>query len=293
MPINLTTHVKARILALGLILLMSLLASCTRPACPTTPHQKAKDVLIHLRKQREPVHSLRAEARIERFERGKRVKLTVWMLVARPSDMRLDVMTQLGPIATLTTTKSTFTLSDTRKQQVYLGAPCPSNIARLLGISMPSKDVIRLFLGDTPLLPATQTALQCNANGNYQITRTGTKGNQQIIEVRVLDSDIHEAPSKQRLTLVSSSMQDANNRVLWRLDFDKVKRLPVPAANAELWLPHRVHVQDYVNDTQSIIRFQDIDLNPAMPDTAFQQSPPASFEQRHLNCDEPYTTPAP
>jgi len=78
------------------------------------------------------------------------------MFLEQPNRVRFDVMTQLGPVAVLTSDGESFQLSDLREGTFLHGPTCPENIAQLLGVSIGAREVLGLLTGDTPTLDAIQ-----------------------------------------------------------------------------------------------------------------------------------------
>ena len=66
--------------------------------------------------------SLKAEARVTQWADRGRIRGTVLVFLERPSRVRFDVMTQLGPAAVLTSDGENFQLSDFR-ENVFLQGP--------------------------------------------------------------------------------------------------------------------------------------------------------------------------
>ena len=134
------------------LFLLSLVASAckTAPACPVQARTDAAKALDDHATRQSGWQSIKAEARVTQWGRNGRIRGTVLMFLEQPDRVRFDVMTQVGPAAVLTSDGESFQLSDLREGVFLHGPTCPENIARLLGISVDAKNVVRLLTGDTP-----------------------------------------------------------------------------------------------------------------------------------------------
>ena len=118
---------------------------------------------------------VRAEARVDTRGREGRIRGTVMMFLERPDRVRFDVLTQFGAAAVLTSDGEQFQLADLRENRFLQGPTCPSNIARLLGVSLEGAEVARFLMGDTPRLSPAEQTLTCEGDG-YTVTLVAPDG---------------------------------------------------------------------------------------------------------------------
>ena len=84
---------------------------------PADAYSDGRELLVRHRESREQLNRLQAEARVDQRGREGRVKGSVLMFVERPARVRLDVMTQFGPIAIFTSDGEEFAFSDLREKR--------------------------------------------------------------------------------------------------------------------------------------------------------------------------------
>ncbi len=272
---------------LGLVLLLvTLVAAGCGPSCPVQPHTDPARAIAFHRGLREHASVIRAEATVDQRGEDGRIRGTVLMFVERPDHVRFDAMTQFGPAAILTSDGARFALTDLRENRYLTGRSCPANIARLLGIRMSGEEVARFLRGDTPLIEATDVTLECSDDGTYLIVRRNGPLRQEI-ELDVRESDRELPPEAQHLRLVRSELFDAEGTV-WRARFDdyRVVRDPRSEAGLGVAMPFRVHFEHPREDADTLVRFQEIDMNVEVPGEAFQQSPRPGIGVEEVACEE-------
>ncbi len=272
---------------LGLLLTPFLLAGCSHPACPTTPHDDAARALRMHRSLRRTVHALRAEARVDqRGERG-RIRGTVLMYLERPDRVRFDAMTQFGPVAVLTSDGSSFQLFDQREERFLEGPACPANIERLLGIAMSGEDVARLLMGDTPRLTAEEMVMACGDEG-YHITIRGPDGRRQEIILAPRAADRDAPPERQHLRLRRSTLFHADGRVDWSVSYDDFQVVvdPRDPEGRGVAFPFRVRFEDPDAGADTLVRIKEVEILPSPPAReVFRQRPPAGLAVEQVQCE--------
>jgi len=256
----------------------SALASCkTVPSCPLETRTDAAQALADYASRQAGWQSIKAEARVTQWGRRGRIRGTVLMFLERPSRVRFDVMTQLGPAAVLTSDGERFQLSDLREGTFLEGPTCPANIARLVGISLDADDVLRILTGETPMIEATERSIECR-NGLYVVTLVAADRTTQEITLSVDRADLDEAPERQRLTLRRSSERGPDGKMRWEATYDDY-------IDVEGWsFPTSVRFVDQVNDADTSVRVKSISLNPDVPDEAFRQEPGPGMATEFAPC---------
>lgn len=272
-------------LSFALALLALPLTGCPHLVRPTQPWSDAQQALRAHDSLRVRIRSLRAEARADQRGSQGRVRGTVLMFVERPDRVRFDVMTQFGPAAALTSDGHTFAMADFRERTFVTGRACPSSIARLLGMPLSSEDIGRLLLGGTPRIESVRETIAVDPDdGHYHLALFGRDGGRQEIELGIRDADEHAPPAEQRLRLLRTELFDARGHTLWRVTYDDYRVVPVGEQGVAI--PYEVFFEHPGRDTDTRLRFEDIDVNVTVPDGAFQQTPAPGLRVEEIACDE-------
>ena len=272
-------------LLLSLLFAVPLLAGCPHIVRPTQPWSDARLALDAHDSMRARVRSIRAEARADQRGTQGRVRGTVLMFVERPDRVRFDVMTQFGPAAALTSDGTTFAMADMRERTFITGRACPSNIARLLGMPLTSEEVGRLLLGGTPRIESVRDTIVVDADdGFYRIVLHGRDGGRQEIDLGIRPADERAPPMQQRLRLLRSEVFDPRGKTLWRVTYDDYRVVPLDEQGVAV--PYEVFFEHPGRESDTRLRFEDIDVNVAVPEGAFQQSPTPGLRVEQVRCDE-------
>lgn len=272
-------------LALLLVFAALPLAGCPHIVRPTQPWSDARAALRAHDSLRSRVLTLRAEARADQRGADGRVRGTILMFVERPDRVRFDVMTQFGPAAALTSDGHVFAMADFRERRFITGRACASNIARLLGMPLTSAEVGQLLLGGTPRIESVRETIAVDEDdGRYHIVLHGRDGGRQEIELGIRAADEHAPPMEQRLRLLRSEVFDARGKTLWRVTYDDYR--VVPLGEQGVAVPYEVFFEHPGRESDTRLRFEDIDLNVTVPDGAFQQSPAPGLRVEEVRCDE-------
>lgn len=271
----------ARVAPAALLALVAI--GCGTVPRPAFPIVDAGTALGRERETGAPVSSIRAEARVEQRGDEGRVRGTVLMFVERGERVRFDVMTQFGPVAILTSDRERFAYADLREKRYLTGATCPKNIARLLGVPLSVDETSRFLLGSTPLIDAEQRTIAWDDDGFYRVTLRAKNGARQVLHLGIYESDRARPAAEQRLYLLRSELHAPDGRTTWRVDYDEQKS--VKADGRSVLLPFRVHVEQPGAGKDTLIRFQEISLNPEIPVGAFSQTPRSGMQQEEASCD--------
>jgi outer membrane lipoprotein-sorting protein len=268
----------ARACFTALFVLSLAAAGCkTAPACPVQLRTDAAKALDDHASQHVGWKSIKAEARVTQWGSKGRIRGTVLLFLEQPNRVRFDVMTQLGPAAVLTSDGETFQLSDLREGTFLHGPTCPENIARLLGISVDARDVLRLLTGDTPMIEAAEQSMECR-DGRYVLTLVAADGTTQEIAFSVDDADREKPVDAQRLTLRRSTERAPNGKTRWEATYDDYIDVEGQA------FPTNVRFVDEVNGADTSVRVKSISLNPEIPEGAFQQTPSPGMSIELASC---------
>lgn len=270
-----------------LIVVVSLLVwGCPRNHCPTTPHTDPDRMMRMHRSLTRTVRALRAEARVEQHGRQGRLRGTVLLFLQRPDRVRFDAITQLGPVAVLTTDGEQFQLLDHRNDAFLEGPACPENVARFLAIHMSGADVARFLVGDTPRLETDDVSLACGEEG-YTVELSHPDGRRQTLVYDVREGDEDVAPDQQHLRLRSSEMRHPDGRTDWRATYDdyQVVRDPTDDQRRGVAFPFVVRFVDPDLDADTTVRIKEVDLLEEPPAAeVFRQTPPPGMTPQYSAC---------
>ncbi len=275
--------------SIGPVLIAALaLTGCPGRPCPTYPFRDPGSALEHYRDMRRPARVMRAEARVDRRGSEGRIRGTVLMFVERPDHVRFDAMTQFGPAAVLTSDGERFALMDLRENRYFEGPTCPANIERLLGIRFGGEEVTRFLLGESPHIEAQQSDIRCE-NGSYVVTLHGQDGRRQELVYQVRDQDLTEQPEAQQLRLMRSEVFAPSGQTEWRVTFDDYRFVADPTDTSEprrgVMMPYTLRFEDPARGTDTLVRFERIDLNVEVPEGAFTQEPREGLAVEEVSCD--------
>lgn len=267
---------RARLIAV--VLFVSVLPACrSGPACPIEVRTDAAAALADHEANRARWKSLKAEARVTQWGDRGRVRGTVLMFLEQPNRVRFDVMSQVGPVAVLTSDGDSFQLSDLRERTFLHGPTCPQNIARLLGVSVPAEQVVRLLTGSTSTIDAIDQSIECR-DGFYVVTLDGADGSAQEVAFSIVDEDRAKPPSQQRLHLRRSTEWAPDGAKRWEATYDDYVDVDGQS------FPTNVRFLDEANDADTVIRVKSIVLDPAVPEGAFRQTPAPGMTVELAHC---------
>lgn len=274
---------------------LSIWGGCQRSGfTPTHVFPDAASLLAHHEGPRRALSSIQAEARVDQRGNQGRVRGTVLMFVERVGHVRFDVMTQFGPVLTLTSDGQRFALADMRDKTFTTGPACPSNIARLLGMPVSATQAAGLLLGGAPELAASTTAGSDAGSqthqiewkpepGSYLITRKVGKLIAQM-ELSLRPEDRAVPLAGQRFRLSRSSLESASGHVFWRAEYNDYREVQ-QADGTRFEVPFHLRVVQPATETDTLVRFQEVIPNPEIPGGAFAQRTPAGVATVESPCE--------
>ena len=262
---------------------MAGLTACGGMPRPKYPIEEASSALSRYEATSAPLRAVRAEARVDQRGKQGRVRGTVLMFVERGQRVRFDVMTQFGPIAILTSDRERFAFADLREQRYLTGPTCPRNIARLIGVPLSVDETSRFLLGGTPLIASSQPRIEWRDDGFYRVTLVDERGARQVLDLAVYPEDTSAPVDAQRLYLVRSSMMRPDGSLAWRVTCEDHSLFR--ADGVEVRLPTVVHVEQPATGSDTLVRFKQITLNPAIPEQAFVQDKRAGMIEEEASCE--------
>ncbi len=277
-----------------LALFGAMLVGCGGARCPapTLRFGEARRLLHHHERLLAWAENLRAEARVDRREAGApaeraRVRGTVLMLAERPDRVRFDAMTQFGPVATLTSDGASFALMDLQENRFFVGPSCAENIALLLGIPMEAEDLGRVLFGEAPLVPAEEDDVACEG-GSYVVRLRADDGRLETLRYEVREADVEARPDEQRLRLRELTVADPDGAVSLHVEWGDHRFVADPRSEASpregVMLPFRVRVELPRRGIDTLVRFDAIEINVALPSGVFSQRPRPGLAVEPVEC---------
>jgi hypothetical protein len=264
--------------------LFALAASgCGGFPAPKYPFPDAGQLLARHDSLASSLNGIRAEARVDQRGNQGRVRGTVLMFVERTGRVRFDVMTQFGPVAILTSDGARFAFSDFREKKYLTGETCPRNIARLLGVPLSAADTAHFLLGGTPILVYTTSELKWNDDGYYTLVLRGVKGERQELDFQLDPADANQQPGSQHVALLRTELFDAKGDRIWRVSYSDLQ--PVTSGQTRLRLPYTVRVEQPASNSDTLVRFKELKINPTFSDEIFQQEPRPGMTEEEASCE--------
>ena len=251
-------------------------SGCNRGGCPTDTIVTTDRLWASQDNLQGHVRSLKAEARVEQWGRKGRIVGTVLMFLQAPDRVRFDVMTHLGPAATLTSDGKQFQLLDKRKDRFVQGQTCPANIERLLGIGLSASDVFRLLTGQLPQMNGKDQGVSCK-EGVQWLTRSTEAGQEQRIGFKALKNSGPEP----KFIIVESSLYGQDGKAIWKIHFGDHKR----TGDKGSMMPRRIRFIDKRKGSETIIRIKSLSIGVDVLQGAFVQTSPPGMEIENALCD--------
>ncbi len=264
---------------LGAVGLMVAVMGCGGAMCPTGP--EITRALEPSKSGETPAgpKSIRAEARVEQWGDGQRIRGTVMMFAKREDSLRFDVMTQFGPASTFTSEAGQFALWDQKENQFFEGRSCAANIERLTGLPLRAHEVVALLYGDPRGLrgnvgdDVTFEEQTCD-DGTVSLVFLRARGSLKFKRVEKFERPEDKAP----LQIVSISELDDKGQTLWSVVFDDYEK------RASYWLPSEIRYRMPERKIDTTIRFKEVAVDVEVPEGAFSQALPPGLKSQQLDC---------
>lgn len=133
------------------------LAACVPPKVP--PPDLSLDpaaLLAQVRAADGRVTSVQGSARVRITSKERSGALAAWVAAERPDRIHVETLDFFGnPAAVMVADGRRFTLYDAREKVVYVGAPTPANLARLVPLRVSADELVQVLCGSAPLAPGT------------------------------------------------------------------------------------------------------------------------------------------
>ncbi|MCO4760608.1 MAG: hypothetical protein KC502_03845 [Myxococcales bacterium] len=166
-----------RWLVLG-ALMIAIAVGCSGAATlPNNGPQNAAAVLKRALARPLP-KTVQGMSRLEAFVGGQARKADVIVLIERPNRAQFRALTPtMDLVAVLSTDGTRFMSYERGAPKCFVGQACPENMARLVPIALPPKQLVSAVLGRPPLISAASSRLSWDKERSaYLVTRTSADG---------------------------------------------------------------------------------------------------------------------
>ncbi|HEY8072582.1 MAG TPA: hypothetical protein VIF62_00690 [Labilithrix sp.] len=294
----------ARAYARYAAVLATLLVGCGTPP-PASQVPDARSALQRLHATQDCGIGIHANAKIDHFGQGGRVRGDLLAFAIWPDRIRMDVIgpMNVGIVATLTSDQGRFALTDLREKRFFFGPSKACNIARLTTVPMPGHVLVSLLRGEAPVLKHDETgaSLTWSRGGYYVLKIASTRNAIEEIHIAPHPDDFARPWQEQRMrlldvevkqegyTLYHAALDDHRPTEMskQRVDPDGIDP-PVspigPMCTAEL--PRRIHVEVPGKDEDVQFRYEDVQWNPPLVPGLFEQEPPGGVRVERVTCEE-------
>ena len=255
----------------GLVALAACAALGSRCGVPVEPPAGGPtgvdDALARLAARARGLSSVRGFATIEAWHDGQRIKLQQIVLAERPAKLRVETLSPFDqPLSYLATDGERLSMYVLGEQRYLTGAASAQNVARIFPLRLAPAQVVEALLGGL-VVPAGDRQLRWDGDrGEYQITvrdaagRTGAEAWLRADDLA--PTEVHgEAPSGDAWTLEVQGWDDAAGRAL----------------------PRRVRFRMESGGTDVRFRWDERELNPAIPAAAWRIEPPQGVAVESLD----------
>ncbi len=274
-------------------------------ACSKTPpasqFPNARTALDQMKSTYACARGISGEGKLDHMNKQGRIRGDVMLMAVDPARVRFDVISQFGvTLATLTSNNRRFSFFDMKNKAFLEGPPEPCNIARLTQVRMPAHALVRLMRGEAPLLAhdSSQATLRWD-DGHYVVVLFSQhEAREEIhLEPNPADYALHYAKQRLRVKYVKvmqrdyihfeaslSGHKDATTMPPREDELGLDPPIPPsgPACRAEI--PRKIHVQvPYTRDDMRF-RYEDVGLNPPLPEGVFTQPMPSGVRRQFVQC---------
>ena len=245
-------------------------AACGPVPKPKNAYASGEGILNDFADRRKGISSFRITGRVDHFGEAHRVQGKTYLFAILPKKLRIELVSPFGsPLTVLTVNDQAFAMHDVREGKYYAGPADPCNIARLIKISLPVEDVVRILVGNTPLIKGT-TDVTWDSEGFYRVEISDGERTQKL----KIDKD------HQTLPLISSTLEDKDGLIF---DIAYSKWRPVQGT----LVPHEIRVKMPREKTDLLIKYDvdGVELNVPLPNDAWSQTPPAGIIPEQVTCN--------
>lgn len=286
--------------------LVALLVGCG--GAPTSRIPDAAKALGQMREGMTCSRGLQAEAKVDYFEKNRRVRGNVAILAALPDNIRIDVFSPFGlNLSTLTSDGSQFALYQAQERQYLLGSASSCNLARFTKVSLPPFVLVQLLRGEAPVLihAPEQASIVWDSSwlgtGHYTLEIRGKNESLERISLVPAPDDWSLPWYQQRLRVENVTVSQAG-RDLYQVMLEGHAPAPTappredpdglepailpsgPQCRAEV--PRRIRFVSADSETDFVLSYSNVQHNPPLLPSVFRQVIPGGVRVLHSECSD-------
>ncbi|MEW6267641.1 MAG: DUF4292 domain-containing protein [Thermodesulfobacteriota bacterium] len=260
---NISSNLAA-VLGLGF-----LLASACAPLepRPTGVGPTAEEVLAGLRQRQALVQTFAGRGAIRIKDARAQHYFDIMIAAAQPDRLRLQAFDFMGrPLVTLTADRNEIRFLDYGRTRMYQGPPSPLNLSRFLPLDMTVSELITLLAGGRPLKTYERAVLEAGRGlgSKTWLLSLDRSGGGLVEKVWVT--------SGWRIQRVEVGPR--GEEPSFRLEYDDYR----PLAGREDEAPFRITASDMKRQSELVITYQEVKINPDLPPGLFTLIPPAGVK---------------
>jgi hypothetical protein len=279
-------------------------AGCAAVPPPRSQFPTPADALARLKATFQCAIGVKGEAKIDQFSDAGRVRGKLLLYALRPNRLRFDVVSPPpfnSVVSTLTADQGRFSLFDLREHKFYEGPATACNIARLTEVPLEAHALVSLLGGQAPLLVHQDGQLQMewNRDGYYVIRIPSTRGAVEEVHIAPSPDDMARDWSSQRMRVLDVRVAQQGIELYhaamdvheWTstapplVDPDGLEP-PIPPSGpaCSVEVPRRIHIEVKESGQDVLFRYENVKLNPPLPQGAFSQPVPAGVQRVPVDC---------
>jgi hypothetical protein len=262
---------KAKLLTFFCFVSWIAVCSCGPIPMPKGAYTDALKLLSDMSAKRSKVKSFRISGRVDHFGQEHRISGKLFLFATLPSKLRIDLLSPFGSsLSVLTVNNDQFALSDIREGRYMKGPAEPCNIARLVRIPLPAKEVTGILVGQTPMIDAP-AEISWNKEGFYAIELSD--GNRkQLLEIG----------SNEKVLPLRRSLLIDEEGIVFEVKYDRWRHI-----SNKVSMPHEIRVVMPREKTDLLLRYDDdgVEVNVELPKDAWIQSFPPDVTIEEVTCE--------
>lgn len=246
---------------------------------------------------------VQGSAKIDHFnDAAGRLRGDVQLFASDPDRIRFDVISPFGVLlATLASDGHRFTFFDMKNRAFLEGKPDPCNIARLTQVRMPAHALVRILRGEAPILVHDPNATTIEwSSGAYTVRIPGNYESIQELRLVPYKEDFNLPFDQQRVKVLGVSViqrgyvhykaelqgHEKSSTMPPRQDPDGLDPDLQPSGPAcEVLVPKRIHVEMPYTKDDLLVRYEEVGLNPPLPEGIFTQPIPGGVRRETATCN--------
>jgi len=249
----------------------------------------------------ECARGVQGSTKLDHFNDKGRIRGDVMLFAVDPARLRFDVISPFGVLlATLTANERHFTFFDMKNKVFYDGPPDPCNISRLTQVEVPADALVKLLRGEAPLLVHEQQSPTVKwGDGAYVITIPSKHEALEEVHLTPIEEDFNLPWQQQRVRVLRISVsQRGYTHYTAVLDEHKPtvtmpprhdpegidEDIPASGPACRVDVPRRIHVEMVNTGDDLRLRYQDVGVNPPLPEGTFTQPVPGGVRQQYVTC---------